>query len=184
MNLETLRDAAPRQAFPSMQPAPALNPALKFLLRVWRILPDWVHVFGTLLLRPRYRVGVVAVIFDEQKRILLFKHTYRRFDWGLPAGGLEPGEAPEQAVAREFLEESGIPIEAKRMLMAVSSRQGRHVSLVYLCRMLDGAFRESLEISEMKFFDPEHLPAMLFSEKELIRMVLSQLERESKLELA
>ncbi len=167
-----------------MQHNPALNPFLKFLLRIWRVLPDWVHVLGTLLVRPRYRVGVVAVVFDDQGRILLFKHTYRRFDWGLPAGGLEPGEAPEQAVIREFREETGIPIEVKRMLMAVSARQGRHISLVYLCRISGGEFRESLEISAMKYFEPAHLPAMLFSEKEMIRMVLGQLQRESQNELA
>jgi hypothetical protein len=50
--------------------------------------------------------------------------------------------------------------------------------------MLSGVFRESLEISGMRFFDLDNLPAMLFSEKEMIRLVLSRLNMEINNELA
>jgi ADP-ribose pyrophosphatase YjhB (NUDIX family) len=161
-----------------------LKAILKLLLRVWRIFPVWAQFLAARLLRPRYRVGVVAVIFDEQGRILLFHHTYRKLAWGLPAGGLEHGEDPAEAVQREFREETGIEIEADRMLMAVSAKVGHHISLVYLCHMKDEKFQESLEISEMRFFDPKELPIMLLTEKQLIQLILSRLEEESRRELA
>ena len=49
--------------------------------------------------------AVAALIHDEQHRLLLQqKHDG---SWSLPAGAIEPGESPAQAVAREVLEETG-----------------------------------------------------------------------------
>jgi ADP-ribose pyrophosphatase YjhB (NUDIX family) len=127
------------------------------------------------LFRPRFQVAVAALVFDEQRRILLFKHTYRKLAWGIPVGGLEHGEQPEQGVIREFFEESGLAIEAERLLMADSSKYDHHISLVYLCRIVRGEFRESHEVSEMQYFDVDHLPPMLFDEKDLIRDVHKRL---------
>jgi ADP-ribose pyrophosphatase YjhB (NUDIX family) len=120
-------------------------------------------------LRPRYRVAVSALVFDEQQRILLFKHTYRKLEWGLPAGALEFGEQPVDGILREFYEETGITIAVERLLLAESSRHLRHVSLVYLCKIVSGEFRDSYEISEMRYFDVNDLPPVLFDEKDLIR---------------
>lgn len=161
-----------------------MDPILRFLLRILRILPLWVHILGARILRPRYQVAVAAIIFDEEGRILLLKHTYRKFDWGLPAGGLEHGEKPEDAVSREFHEETGLEIRVERMLMATSLADYPHVSLIYLCRIAGGEFRPSLEVSEMRYFYPDQLPAMLFAERKLIRDTAELVKAEPKNELA
>jgi len=114
-------------------------------------------------------VAVAALVFDEQKRILLFKHTYRKLAWGIPVGGLEYGEQPEQGVVREFFEESRLTIEVDRLLMADSSKYDHHISLVYLCKIAGGDFQETHEVSEMNYFNVDDLPPMLFDEKDLIR---------------
>ena len=142
---------------------------MRTLLRFWGKFPMWVHMLAARLLRPRFQMAVAALVFDDQKRILLFKHTYRKFAWGIPVGGLEYGEQPERAVAREFFEESGIVIQAERLLLADSSSWHPHVTLIYLCKIISGKFRESYEVSDMKYFDVNDLPAMLFDEKDLIR---------------
>ena len=117
------------------------------------------------------------MVFDEQGRILLFKHTYRKFEWGIPAGGLEYGEQPENAVVREFFEESGIQIKVEKLLLAESSKEDqRNISLIFLCTIVNGTFRESFEISEMKYFNVNDLPQMLFAEKDLIRAVVKSLK--------
>lgn len=141
----------------------------KFLLSVWRILPQWAHILASRILRPRFRMAVSAVVFDEQQRILLFRHTYRKLEWGLPTGGLEYWEQPEAAVVREFFEETGLTIAVRRLLLADSSRYDRHVSLVYLCEIVSGEFQASDEVCEMQYFDVQQLPPMLFDEKDLIR---------------
>ena len=137
----------------------------------------WAHVLAARIVRPRFRVGVVALVFDEVGKILLFKHTYRKFALRVPVGLVEDNEQPEHGVAREFFEESGITIEVEQLLLADSSKYDRHISLIYLCKIVDGEFRESYEVSEMKYFDVNDLPQMLFDEKDLIRSVHKSLWR-------
>ena len=136
----------------------------------------WIHVFAMRLCRPKFRAAVAAMIFDEQGRILLFKHTYRKFEWGIPAGGLEYNEQPENAIVREFFEEAGMQIKVEKLLLAESSKEDRNISLIYLCKIVGGTFKESHEISEMKYFNVNELPRMLFAEKDLIRSVYKSLK--------
>jgi 8-oxo-dGTP diphosphatase len=148
---------------------------MPFLFRTWRRFPLWMHILASRLIRPVFRVAVAAMIFDEQERVLLFKHTYRKFEWGIPAGGLEHGEAPEDAVVREFREETGMQIQVESLLFAINLKEDHNVSLIYLCKIISGEFRQSLEVSEMKYFSVNDLPPMLFTEKDLIRRVAKNL---------
>ncbi len=149
---------------------------VRFLLRVWQKMPIWVHLLASRIVRPRFRVAVAAMIFDEQGRVLLFRHTYRKFEWGIPAGSLEHREQPVCAVVREVCEETSMQVEVQRLLLAESSKDDHHVSLVYLCRILSGEFRESNEICEIRYFALDELPAMMLSaEKDLIRRVAGML---------
>ena len=144
---------------------------IKILLRIWRIFPLWFQTLVSRVVRPRFRMAVAALVFDEHGRILLFKHTYRKLAWGIPAGGLEFNEQPKDAIVREFFEETGMTVEVVNLLTAESSPFFHHVSLVYLCEIVAGEFRESYEISDIQYFDVDNLPPMLFDEKELIRAV-------------
>lgn len=144
---------------------------MRTLLRIWGKFPVWVHTLAARILRPRFGVGVAALVFDERGRVLLFKHTYRKFPWGIPGGALEYGEQPRDAIIREFYEETDVAIEVKQLLLGHSSPYFHHVGLVYLCKIVSGEFRESYEISEMKYFDVNDLPPMIFDEKDLIRSV-------------
>ena len=144
---------------------------MRKLLHIWGKFPVWVHMLAARILRPRFQVAVAALIFDAQRKVLLFKHTYRKFEWGIPVGGLEFGEQPEAGVIREVYEESGLTIQVERLLSAESSRMFKHVTLVYLCRIVAGEFRESDEVSDMAYFDVNTLPPMIFDEKDLIRSV-------------
>ncbi|MHB8778345.1 MAG: NUDIX hydrolase [Anaerolineales bacterium] len=149
---------------------------IKILLRIWRAMPLWVHFLGSKIIRAKFQAAVAAIIFDQQGRILLFKHTYRKFEWGIPAGSLEHHEQPADAVVREFLEETGMQIQVERLLTAVSAKEDDHITLIYLCKIVSGEFKASHEISEMKYFDPHHLPRMLFAEKDLIRWVVERIK--------
>jgi 8-oxo-dGTP diphosphatase len=149
---------------------------IRFLLRVWQKFPIWVHLLASRIVRPRFRVAVAAMIFDGQGRVLLFKHTYRKFEWGIPAGSLEHREQPERAIVREVFEETSMQVDVQKLLLAESSRDDHHISLIYLCRIISGEFRESNEISEIRYFALNDLPKrMLSAEKELIRRVAAML---------
>ena len=150
---------------------------MPFLLRIWRTLPLWVQSLAANLIRPRFRAAVAAVIFDEQGRILLFKHTYRKLEWGIPAGGLEHYEQPIDAIKREFFEETGMQIQVERLLTAISSREDHHIGMIYLCKIVSGVFKESLEICEIRYFSINGLPdKMLTTEKELIKWAVKEIK--------
>ena len=146
------------------------------LLQVWRELPVNLQVVIIRLIRPRYRVAVAAIILDEEKRILLCEHTYRKFHpWGLPGGGLEYGESPECGIMREVWEETGFEVNVERLLFAESAKEFPHVSLIYSCRIVGGSFKPNLETSQAKFFSIDDLPDVLYTERILLERLVSQL---------
>lgn len=53
-----------------------------------------------------YRVTVKAFITDSQNRVLVVKEGIG--SWGLPGGGLDYGELPQDCLKREINEELGI----------------------------------------------------------------------------
>ncbi len=56
-------------------------------------------------LRPAAR----AVVLDSDNRVVLVRFVFLGGPlWALPGGGIEPGESPEQAIARELIEEVGL----------------------------------------------------------------------------
>jgi 8-oxo-dGTP diphosphatase len=148
---------------------------MKTLLRIWRILPMWMHVLASKLARSRFRAAVAAIIFNEEGQVLLFKHTYRKFEWGIPAGSLEYREQPADAIIREFFEETGMKIEIEKLFTVVSAKEDHHLTVIYLCKIIAGDFNPSHEISEMRYFHPNELPRMLYAEKDLIHWAAKEL---------
>lgn len=68
----------------------------------------------------RVRSSVRVVVLDAADRILLFRTREAgqpQFGlwWELPGGGIEPGETAEQAAVRELYEETGIPVDVRRV---------------------------------------------------------------------
>jgi 8-oxo-dGTP diphosphatase len=88
------------------------------------------------------RAVAVAVIVQHDSVLLV----RRRADdgappWTLPGGKLEPGESPEAAAVREALEETGLTVEAARLLgERVHPATGKH--LIYVaCQVITGTVR-------------------------------------------
>jgi len=125
---------------------------------------------------PKYIVAVAAVIVDTTGQILLGKHTYRKkHPWGLLAGVLEYGEDPEKAIVREVKEETGYKIDVVGLLKAVSANEDHHISLIYLCKIVDGAFQPTPEISKVQYYPSENLPDMLDTERALVTQLVDQI---------
>lgn len=158
---------------------------MKILVKIWGTLPDWLQTLISRVIRPRFRVAVAALVFDDKHRILLCEHTYRKsHPWGLPAGSLEYGEEPEDGIKRELWEETGFNVQVKRLLYADSAVEFRHISLIYLCRIVDGKFKPNLEVSSVKFYPLDQLPELLPTEQALIDKMMKTLSKELTHELA
>ena len=65
-----------------------------------------------------------ACLVDVQGRLLVFHHPDDR-SMQLPKGTVEPGEAPEDAVRRELLEESGIDFQGPLHYLGTLDRECR-----------------------------------------------------------
>jgi 8-oxo-dGTP diphosphatase len=145
---------------------------MKYLLNIWREFPFGLRLFITGMVRPKFRVAVAAMIFDDKGYILLCEHTYRKFHpWGLPGGGLEYGENPEDGVRREVREETGLDVKVEKLLYAESAPNNHHINLIYLCKIVGGMFQPSYEISQTRFFSVDELPKLLSSEQAVIERI-------------
>jgi 8-oxo-dGTP pyrophosphatase MutT (NUDIX family) len=143
------------------------------------VLPFRLQLIASRLIRPLFQVFAAAVILDPHKKVLLVKSTYQRFHpWGLPGGSLEYREQPEEAVIREVWEETGLTVCIERFLLVRSWLPDR-VGMYYLCRITDGTFHPTDEVSEFDYFSIDNLPDVRPIDvdviKRLHRMVLDEL---------
>ena len=156
----------------------------RLALKIWKWLPlpprcRWNIAW---MLRQKFRVAVAAVILDEEGRLLLCEHSYRGYyPWGIPGGDLKVGEKPEDGVRREVQEETGFEVDVVRPLVLYNASEYPHVSLIFHCRILSGAFRQNLEISSIRFFHETDLPERILpSERGIITHALRLLRSESE----
>ena len=107
-------------------------------------------------------LGVRAVVLDADNKVFLVKHSYVA-GWYLPGGGVDHGEAMEQAMRRELKEEGNIDVTGDVVLHGIflNSHISRrdHVA-VYVVRHFrqDHMPAPNHEIIECGFFDTAALP--------------------------
>ena len=152
---------------------------MKYLLKIWRVLPLRVQIILSRIIRPLFQVFAAGVIFNQDNRILLVKSTYQRFHpWGLPGGSLDYGESPEDAVKREVLEETGLIVEIKRLLLVKTWSPDR-VGMYYLCEITGGEIHPTDEVSETDFFSLNDLPDVRSADIDMIKELYRIMELQS-----
>ncbi len=83
------------------------------------------------------RIRAAAIIVDDGKVLLIHRINQGREYYVFPGGGVESGEAMEQAVLREALEETSLEVRLEKLLY-------RHIyddnteQFFYLCRYVSG----------------------------------------------
>ncbi|MGR5400399.1 NUDIX domain-containing protein [Vibrio harveyi] len=113
--------------------------------------------------------GVAAVILNESTQLLLQKKSDG--SWSLPAGMIEPGESPSQAVIREVREETGLAVEVERVLGVFGGEgfgfaypngdQVEYTVIMFKCQQT-GQFAEDLdeETIELAWFSRSDMPTL------------------------
>ena len=98
---------------------------------------------------PMPRIRVAALIVQEGQ-VLLVRHRKGPHEyWMLPGGGVDHGEGLTEALTRELLEETGVAIAPKALLMAVDTiapDASRHVvHLVFAAEAVGGALAMGID---------------------------------------
>lgn len=95
--------------------------------------------------------STLAVI-ERDKRFLLVQEIKPHVEglYGLPGGGIDSGETPEEAVVREVLEETGMQAFVEQLIGVYYRYKkplaaGQNVGFVYACSVADGEPKTSKE---------------------------------------
>ena len=115
---------------------------------------------------PTPKVDVRAGVFRDD-RILLVREASDGC-WSLPGGWADEQQSAAHSVAREVREESGYSVAVEKLvavkdrsLHAYLPRRLEHIyKLFFLCRLIDGTPRASIETTEVDFFPLDALPAL------------------------
>ncbi|WP_395361941.1 NUDIX hydrolase [Streptomyces sp. YH02] len=109
---------------------------------------------------PLHSVSVAGAVVREDGRLL----AIRRADngtWELPGGVLELTEAPEEGVAREVWEETGIRVEVEELTGVYKNTTRGIVALVFRCKPSGGEERTSTESTAVEWLTPEEITARM-----------------------
>lgn len=133
--------------------------------------------------------GARAVIFDDEKRILLVSQEHEgKIIWMVPGGGVEEGENSKEAAIREIKEETGLDIEIEKLLWhveEVSEKRGQRFVNFFKAKIVGGQlglgtdpefseeeqvmrelkFVSETEIQEMKHVYPKYLRNEVWNEE-------------------
>ncbi|GAB1692231.1 NUDIX hydrolase [Krasilnikovia sp. M28-CT-15] len=125
--------------------------------------------------------GVIAVVLDEQGRVLLVRRSDTG-EWALTTGCLEPGEQPAAGAVREVFEETGVGVAVERLLavealdlaVAPNGDQVYWLSIGLRCRVLGGDARVNDDESvEVGWFDPATVPPLPPHQARCLELALS-----------
>ena len=105
----------------------------------------------------KFKIGVFAIIFDEERRVLLC-HRRDHDMWNLPGGGLERGEALWEGAIREVEEETGLHVEVERLAGVYSKPDKDEIVFSFVCRIIGGEISTSDEADEIAYFDFDRIP--------------------------
>jgi 8-oxo-dGTP diphosphatase len=116
----------------------------------------------------RRKLVVAALVVNVRGEVLL---TQRRADqdlpllWEFPGGKVEPGEAPDAALARELAEELGVAATVGRIWDVLFHRYPAYdvTMLVYRCALAPGAVPRPVEVADLAW-----VPAARLGEYEVL----------------
>jgi len=115
------------------------------------------------------KVDVRGAVFNAAGEILLVREVVDGGRWTLPGGWADVNLTPAENVVKEVLEESGFEVRVRKLAAVLDrDRQGHHPPLAFsiykmffICDIIGGSAKTSLETSEAAFFAEPALPGDL-----------------------
>ena len=128
---------------------------------------------------PRRTVDVVAAVIRKGDKVRAMQRGYGEFKdgWEFPGGKVEPGESPEQALAREIEEEMAASLEVGELLCEVGyDYPAFHLHMrCYVCTLRSGY--EMLEHEAQRWLGPDDIGsvAWLPADLQVVEAIRSRL---------
>lgn len=121
-----------------------------------------------------------AALIEQDGKVLLVRRTNdpQRGLWTLPAGFVDAGEDPENAVLRECYEETGLEAKVIELLGVLAGQEhprGAHILIVYRAQIITEAKQSKLkpgdDVDRAEFFERDALPPLAFeTTKKILNM--------------
>lgn len=103
-----------------------------------------------------------AVLLIDGNRVLLIRRAVDpgRGLWALPAGFVEVDELPDEAAAREALEETGLRVAIGDLLRIrrITNPNKPGLLLTYRGQLIDGNLQANDDVSEARWFSADTIP--------------------------
>ena len=117
--------------------------------------------------KPDQPLIVVAAVVTRDDRLMICRRpaeAHNGLKWEFPGGKMEPGESPQQALAREMAEELDVRVQVDRVCDVVYYRYPDRDVLVlfYRCRITQGHPR-AMDGQAIEWASPESLPGFDFA---------------------
>jgi 8-oxo-dGTP diphosphatase len=104
--------------------------------------------------QPKHFVAVSALVMNEKGEVLLLRTHWRSDTWEMPGGNVEVGEPLDEAVRREFLEETGIVIRPIGITGVYYNATKHVLSVVFKAEYVSGDIKiQPEEIKEARYIE-------------------------------
>jgi len=111
-----------------------------------------------------YQASVGCLVRYNGKILVVYEHQRGRTCWDIPAGSIEAGETPEQAVKRELWEEVGIRAHAALDLVKIFWAKGQTAATIHFLYQLD---LDKLIVQKLKPHTTDIQRIELFSQEQV-----------------
>jgi len=114
------------------------------------------------------KIGVRGAVFRDDGAILMVREA-NDGRWSLPGGWADVNQSPREAVEREVFEESGFEVAARKLAAVYDRSKHPHYpprpfhvyKVFFICDIVGGAARPSIETTEIRFFAEHEVPEEL-----------------------
>lgn len=123
------------------------------------------------------KVDVRGAVFNAEGELLMVKE---RLDgtWSMPGGWADVGDIPSESAEREVWEEAGFKVKVTKVIGVYDANRFpsylhlfHAFKVIFLCDLIEGEARTSIETTEVRFFKREEIPKDLLSSRTTVQQI-------------
>ena len=142
--------------------------------------PAIEKLFATPIDYPTAKVDVRAFVLSDNRQQVLLAREKADGRWSLPGGWADVGYSATENAVKECQEETGIAVEAIRLLAVFDKRKHLHppeafyvYKLIIYCKALTSEIKKGFDVLDAGYFPVKDLPPL--SEDRILRSQIDSL---------